>query len=342
MSKIQRTDLSALAEPSPPPALPIGDRVLEVLAVAYRARQPVLLEGPTGIGKSEIVGQFCARSGFDCRVLDLSLLEPPDLIGLPVIRDGQTHYAQPAELPTSGAGILLLEELNRAEIPVMQPALQLLSARRLHAYELPPDWICVAAINPEQDEYQVTRLDPALRSRFLQVPVVADRDAWLAWARRRNLHPVVLQLVENSADVFATSAPRSWTQLSRVLSELSPDETRSRDLVLSLAGGYLPTAWATAVAEAIERLPALQRLDREVLLGPEGQRYFADLIGGLRQDGRSDAITVLAWQVQNLLESDCDGLDEARLGQILAPLPGDLRARCIERLGSAESRKREP
>ena len=37
----------------------------------------------------------------------------------------------------------------------MQPALQLLSARKLHAYELPPDWICIAAINPEQDEYQV-------------------------------------------------------------------------------------------------------------------------------------------------------------------------------------------
>ena len=78
---------------------------------------------------------------------------------------------EPAELPDGGEGVLLLEELNRAELPVMQPALQLLSARRLHTWELPPGWICAAAINPEGEDYDVRRLDPALRSRF-RPPVV--------------------------------------------------------------------------------------------------------------------------------------------------------------------------
>src|SRR6185436_15270784 len=36
-------------------AIPIGPRVVEVLELAYRARRPILLEGPTGIGKSQIV-----------------------------------------------------------------------------------------------------------------------------------------------------------------------------------------------------------------------------------------------------------------------------------------------
>ena len=57
----------------------------------------------------------------------------------------------------------MLEELNRAERYIQQPALQLLTARRLHEYELPPGWSTVAAINPEDGEYQVTPLDPALR-----------------------------------------------------------------------------------------------------------------------------------------------------------------------------------
>ena len=34
------------------PAVPLGPRVLSVLDLSYRARRPVLLEGPTGIGKS--------------------------------------------------------------------------------------------------------------------------------------------------------------------------------------------------------------------------------------------------------------------------------------------------
>jgi MoxR-like ATPase len=90
-----------------------------VLALAYRARRPVLLEGPTGIGKSEIVRHVADALGIETIVLDLSLLEPPDLVGLPVITSGsgapRTTYALPEVLPTSGAGILMLEELNRAE-----------------------------------------------------------------------------------------------------------------------------------------------------------------------------------------------------------------------------------
>jgi hypothetical protein len=37
-------------------------------------------------------------------VLDLSLLESPDLVGLPVIEGRRTHYASPAELPSEGRG----------------------------------------------------------------------------------------------------------------------------------------------------------------------------------------------------------------------------------------------
>ena len=61
-----------------------------MLELAYRARRAVLLEGPTGIGKSEIVRQVADRLGVATVVLDLSLLEPPDLVGLPVIHEGRT------------------------------------------------------------------------------------------------------------------------------------------------------------------------------------------------------------------------------------------------------------
>ena len=75
----------------------------------------MLLEGPTGVGKSEIVRHVAQALAIETIVLDLSLLEPPDLVGLPVVRDGRTEYALPHVLPKEGAGILLLEELNRAE-----------------------------------------------------------------------------------------------------------------------------------------------------------------------------------------------------------------------------------
>ena len=133
------------------------------------------LEGHTGIGKSEIVAQVARDLDVGFIVLDLSLLEPPDLVGLPVITRESTTYAPPAILPRDGDGILMLEELNRAERYIQHTALQLLTARRLHEYELPEGWSVCAAINPEDDKYQVTPLDPALRARF----VLANVAPWV-------------------------------------------------------------------------------------------------------------------------------------------------------------------
>src|SRR5271166_2600032 len=114
--------------------LPVGPRLKSVLKTAYRTRRPVLLEGPTGVGKSEVVREVAQELEIGWAVLDLSLLEPPDLVGLPVIENGRTSYASPQILPLAGNGILMLEELNRAERYIQQPALQLLTARRLHQY----------------------------------------------------------------------------------------------------------------------------------------------------------------------------------------------------------------
>jgi len=140
------------AKPTPQPdvtALPLGPRVASILEVAYRARRPVLLEGATGIGKSELVAEVARSLGIAHVVLDLSLLEPPDLVGLPITEEGRTRYALPHFLPRDGSGILMLEELNRAERYIQQPALQLLTARALHEYVLPEGWACFAAINPD-------------------------------------------------------------------------------------------------------------------------------------------------------------------------------------------------
>ena len=315
-------------EPANQLALPIGPRVIEVLELAYRARRPIMLEGPSGVGKSQIVEDFARASGLAFTVLDLSLLEPPDLVGLPVIADGRTHYASPAELPTSGRGVLMLEELNRAEVPVMQPALQLLSARKLHAYELPAGWICVAAINPEEGDYQVNRLDPALRSRFLQLSVCADREAWLGWAAHMNVHPVIARVVREHDDAFDHASPRSWTYASEILHALAGDE--SAELVRVAMRGYLPSSWALLVADALAATPQMPRVTLD------------DDLSRAVKGARPDAVSMIATQIRRAITSPEfvtrveSGLTYAELERYLAALPGDLREQCLET--AAESR----
>ncbi len=332
------------ARPATPPpmpatqlAVPIGPRVIEVLDAAYRARRPVLLEGSTGIGKSQIVGEFARGRGLGMVVLDLSLLEPPDLVGLPVIENGRTRYASPAELPSQGCGVLMLEELNRAEIPVMQPALQLLSARRLHAYELPEGWTCVAAINPEDGDYQVNRLDPALRARFLQLSVCADRDTWLSWAARMNVHPVIARIARDHGDVFEQAPPRSWTYASDLLHVLDADERANTEFLRIALRGYLPTSWAMLVAEAMTTYPALPALNIDMLLAPGGDVVLSKMISDLDSSKRSDAVAMVAAELRRqfagpALQARVEAgiVTLASLEKLLVALPGDMREQCLE------------
>jgi MoxR-like ATPase len=335
--------VSSLRAGSPPPqpatqlSVPIGPAVIEVLDLAYRARRPVLLEGPTGIGKSQIVTEFARKRGLGVVVLDLSLLEPPDLVGLPVIKDGRTYYASPAELPSQGCGVIMLEELNRAEIPVMQPALQLLSARRLHAYELPEGWTCVAAVNPEDQDYQVNHLDPALRSRFLQLSVCADRDTWLGWATCANIHPIIERMVRDHADIFDHASPRSWTYASDLLHALGPQERADTNLLRAALRGYLPTSWSILVTEALAKYPVVPELDFDVILGPAGDAALAKMIGDLEARKRSDAVMMMASELRRQFagpalkaRAESGAVTLISLEKLLAPLPGDLREQCLE------------
>ncbi|MFO0563322.1 MAG: MoxR family ATPase [Polyangiales bacterium] len=280
----------------------IGPRLQALLELAYRARRPALVEGPTGIGKSELVHHVARSLGISLVTLDLSLLEPPDLVGLPVVRDGRTSYATPATLPVDGAGILLLEELNRAERYVQQPALQLLTARRLHEYELPPDWVCFAVTNPPTGEYHVTPLDRALEARFLKIRARAERGPWLAWAETHGVHPAVLSVVREHSRALDEVCPRSWTFAGQILAAMTAKEKSDADFVRDALCGYLPPSWAEVLGAASEGTASELGVTVRDVLGD----YVAKAQKSVREmksSGRTDALDELVSRVRSVLRS---------------------------------------
>src|SRR5688572_19109855 len=92
----------------------IGTPLIELIMLAYKANMSVLLHGMHGIGKSDIFKEAATRLGIGHIECDLSLMEPPDLIGMPYTgADQRTHYALPAFWPQDGQGLIVIEELNR-------------------------------------------------------------------------------------------------------------------------------------------------------------------------------------------------------------------------------------
>ena len=230
----------------------IGPELNELIRLGYRADTPLLIVGSHGIGKSEAAMAAAEQLKIDFRVFDLSLMEPPDLMGIPRIVDGQTVYCPPRSLPRESGrgGILMFEELNRAPKYMRAPCLQLLTARLLGDYPLPKGWLPMAAINPTNSEYHTDELDPALLSRFMKISVVADRDCWLAWADKAGVHPKVVDYAKYTPEIFddqhKISNPRTWKYVSDVLKTHEALKIKSIASLYPAVSGLLNEVWASS------------------------------------------------------------------------------------------------
>lgn len=228
--------------------LKAGREVIQAIVLAYEADLSVMLSGRHGVGKSELFKQAAEELEIDFIVRDLSLMEPPDLLGVPHVVNGRTVYAAPATLPSGGRGLFAIEELNRCAHYMRAPCLQLLTERRLNDYILPENWMPVAAINPSDVEYHVDQLDPALVSRFVQLHIVPDAHEWAKWADSEgHVGPKIRDFVRHTPGVFddPDSNPRAWTYASQILREWETGNYTQKTLN-AMMEGTVGEKWAAA------------------------------------------------------------------------------------------------
>jgi hypothetical protein len=131
------------------------------------------LWGAAGIGKTEAVKQYATENGLDFVHLHLATQEVGDLVGLLRFRDdGAVEHSRPEWFPTSGKGIIFLDELNRAHPDVIQAMFSFITHGSIHRHQKPSEWKIVAAGNYSNDNFQVTDTsDSAWLSRFCHIDV---------------------------------------------------------------------------------------------------------------------------------------------------------------------------
>lgn len=198
----------------------IGAGLKEIITLCFLTKLPLLLDGETGIGKTEIIVEVARELGIECIVCDLTIMEPVDLIGLPVKEGSTVKYLPPDFLPKKGNGIHFLDELNRAAQQMLNGCLQLLSGRRLNQYQLPDGWLVIAAVNPDDnDAYQTNKLDDAMLARFVLVEVEPCVKSWIQWAEKNDVHEAVIAFVKETPKIFNSrkSNPRAWKKISAFL-----------------------------------------------------------------------------------------------------------------------------
>jgi hypothetical protein len=249
-------------------------QVKRALAILIKLRRPCVLWGAPGIGKSQLVHQVCQELVLQMIDLRTSLLDPVDMRGVPSVRDGITYWNAPCFLPTSGEGVLFLDELGHAEKSVQASCLQLLQERRLGEYKLPDGWSVVAATNRSEDRAGCGRFISPLNNRFIHIDVEVDKDDWRSWACQSGIdsqvrafidfRPSLLHNHDPKQNERAFPTPRSWSYVSELLPALKTD-----DLLLPLLEGTVGKAAAAEMTAFLKTWSGLPKL-ADILNDPKG------------------------------------------------------------------------
>ncbi|MEV4016783.1 MoxR family ATPase [Nonomuraea angiospora] len=162
---------------------PRTDTQLEALTLAVAADLPVLLWGEPGIGKTAALQQLAEALDLPLTTVIVSVHEPSDFSGLPVVGDDPAVQGVPMAPPDwavrlahAGRGLLFLDELSTAPPAVQAALLRLVLERRVGALRLPAGVRIVAAANPRSSAADGWELSPPLANRFLHLQWRHDHD----------------------------------------------------------------------------------------------------------------------------------------------------------------------
>ncbi|MFI0460388.1 MAG: AAA family ATPase, partial [Candidatus Thiodiazotropha endolucinida] len=167
--------------------------ILEQEFISTRAghHTPVMLWGPPGVGKSDMVREVAMNHQAPVIDIRLSQMEPSDLRGIPFRVNGSVEWAVPSILPSrerhGASGILFLDEITSAPPTVSAAAYQLILDRRLGEYQVPDGWAIFAAGNRQGDRGVTYSMPAPLANRFSHFEVGTNLDDWVAWAYRNDI-----------------------------------------------------------------------------------------------------------------------------------------------------------
>lgn len=210
-----------------------------------RIRQrPILLMGPPGIGKTQIMEQIADECGVGLVAYTITHHTRQSAVGLPMIREEQfgekayqvTEYTM-SEIIASvyrairdegkPEGILFIDEINCVSETLTPAMLQFLQCKTFGNIEVPDGWIIVAAGNPPEYNQSVRMFDMVTLDRVRLMNVEAQLQPWLWYAKEHEIHSVIqsyLQLrpknfyrVEMDVDGLQFVTARGWEDLGTLI-----------------------------------------------------------------------------------------------------------------------------
>ena len=264
---------------------------------------PVCIWGLHGIGKTELVQAVAAAAGAELvYIAPAQFEEMGDLVGMPLIEDKVTRFAPPSWVPTKpGPGILLLDDINRADDRILRGLMQLFQYYELVSWKLPSKWLVVLTANPDGGDYSVTPLDDAMLNRMLHVTMEFDARIWADWAEGAGVDSRGINFVLAYPELVngLRTTPRSLVQFFTQIQDI-PNLEEALPLVKLLGEACLDAetvqTFISFVHLRLDQLPGPQ----EIMESPDFDR-MAGRLERLVNDGAVQRLDILSVTTTRLI-----------------------------------------
>ena len=317
------------------------EHVLGVMQQHHDERPtPICIWGTHGIGKTELVRDLAKERGYHfVYVAPAQFEEMGDLLGMPkialeAIKGEVTRFVAPEWVPQQpGPGILLLDDVNRADDRILRGIMQLLQNYETISWSMPRQWLIVLTANPDGGDYSVTTLDDAMLTRMLHVTMEFDVKAWSRWAERAQIDERGIHFVLTYPELVAgrRTTPRSLVQFFNAIRPL--DNLREHLPLLKLLGDACldentTQAFLNFINLNLDRLP-----NPEEILDAADFEVVAKRLEAVTQDGetkRLDVLSVVTTRLINYVllrkeEPSTKEFENLKKFILLDLLPNDLR-----------------
>ncbi|NRB46113.1 MAG: AAA family ATPase [Saprospiraceae bacterium] len=307
-----------------------------------KRKTPICIWGKHGIGKTEIVQDLAQARAYQLAyIAPAQFEEMGDLLGMPSIHNEETVFKAPAWVPkTEGPGILLIDDVNRADDRILRGIMQLLQNHELVSWKLPPKWQIVLTANPDGGDYSVTPMDDAMLTRMLHITLVFDLLEWAKWAEKTEIDPRGIHFVLTHPNVLGgnRTTARTLVQFFDSIQEI-PDLRAQLPLVKLLADSCLDEATAKAfitfAMQGFGQLPQPTDILSSIDFGGEIAPQIAKVVQ--QASLRVDILAAICTRLVNYLSLQAEPLNELATSNLrqfveLSFLPTDLRLSLLQDL----------
>ena len=162
-------------------------------AIPAIRQRPILLMGPPGIGKTQIMEQVARQRQYGGKTVSVTEYTMSEIIASVYQRMEDTGLSQ---------GILFIDEINCVSETLAPTMLQFLQCKTFGNQKMPEGWVIAAAGNPPEYNKSVREFDIVTLDRVKRMDVEADLPVWKEYARANGVHPAILSYLELRPDHF--------------------------------------------------------------------------------------------------------------------------------------------